>query len=270
MAPQGGSEIEMDWVRLIYAPLATRAARGVLIGRLRWRQAPEQGRFSRANVDHFLEGAWARYQRGAQDLPPQPTMGSAMNLRLACFTMSFFEELLANGVERDYAIEIIADAAWRVYRVWAKIALAISCFRPRTRTALGFARVDGGHGAKSITLRFPFNAPGYSIEPAVGVSGIAFDVVRCPVASYFRRHGAGDLCVESWCNLDYALAEMTHERLVRTKTLAGGGDRCDFRVSICRGSAGEAAERAVERAGSTGAGRDRRYEMVSGQPGSLI
>jgi ubiquinone biosynthesis protein len=224
----------MDWIRLIYGPLATRAARGVIIGRLRRRHAPEQGRFSRANVDSLLKGAWARYQRATPDLPPQPTMGSAMNVRLACFTMSFFDELLANGVERDYAIEIVADSTWRVYRVWAKIALAIARVRPRKRTALGFAKVDGDCHAKSITLQFPFNAPGYIIEPAASDSGIAFNVVRCPVASYFRKQGAGDLCVESWCNLDYALAELTQETLIRTKALAAGDSHCDFRVSVRR------------------------------------
>jgi hypothetical protein len=108
---------------------------------------------------------------------------------------------------------------------------------------LGFAEVGGDHRAKSITLRFPFNGPGYLIEPAAGEPGVAFDVVHCPVANYFRSHGAGDLCVASWCDLDYALAELTHETLVRSKTLAQGDDRCDFRVSADRGGVGEAGQR---------------------------
>ena len=130
----------MDWIRLVYSPLAARAARGALIGRLRARQTPETGRFTHADVDSVVKGAWERYQRRTPELPTQPTMGSAMNLRLACFTMAFFDELLASGVERDYAIEIIADTAWRVYRLWAKIALAMAHIRPRRRTALGFAQ----------------------------------------------------------------------------------------------------------------------------------
>src|SRR5262249_40768529 len=147
-----------------YSPLAARAARHVLIGRLRNRQAPEQGRFSRADVAKTLKGAWAGYWQRTADLPPQPTIGSAMNLRLAAFTMSFFDELLSSGVKRDYAIEIVADAAWRVYRLWAKIAMAVSRIGPQRATALGFAKVGDERGARSITLRFPFNAPGYLIE----------------------------------------------------------------------------------------------------------
>jgi L-2-amino-thiazoline-4-carboxylic acid hydrolase len=151
-----------------------------------------------------------------------------MNVRLACFTMSFFDALLAKGIERAYAIELIADAAWRVYRQWARIALAIARLMPRSRTALGFARIDRRLG--SISLRFPFNAPGYLIETIATDGDVAFDVVRCPIASYFRERQAADLCIASWCNLDYALADLTHQALVRTKTLVNGDDRCDFRL----------------------------------------
>jgi hypothetical protein len=79
-------------------------------------------------------------------------------------------------------------------------------------------------------LSFPFNAPGYLIEPVAADTGTSFDVVRCPVADYFRGQVAIDLCSASWCNLDYALAELTNEKLVRTKTLVRGDDRCDFRL----------------------------------------
>ena len=219
----------MDWIWILYRPLVARAARQVLVGRVRLRQAPERGRFTRANVDGFLKGAWARYAAETPNLPPQSTVGSTMNVRLACFTMSFFDELLANGIERGYAIEIIADAAWQVYRLWARIALGITRLSPHTKTVLGFAAVRNSDRERVISLRFPFNAPGYLIEPVAAEQGLAFDVVQCPVASYFRARNAADLCVASWCNLDYPVAEMTHETLVRTRTLVSGNDRCDFR-----------------------------------------
>ena len=81
-----------------------------------------------------------------------------------------------------------------------------------------------------VHLRFPFNAPGYLIETVPAESGTTFNVVHCPVATYFRDRGAVDLCVASWCNLDYTLSELTHQKLVRTKTLVQGADHCDFRV----------------------------------------
>ena len=221
----------MDWVSLIYRPLTVHAARRVLVGRVRSRLAPERGRFVRADVDGLLKRAWADYLRRTADLPPQPTAGSRMNLRLACFTLSFFDALTASGAERDHAIDIVADAAWSIYRLWARIALGLARLTFRKTTALGFAVVGDGGRQGQVSLRFPFNAPGYLVETVPAAGGTAFDVVRCPVAAYFREQGAADLCVASWCNLDYALAQLTHEKLVRTKTLAEGQGRCDFRLS---------------------------------------
>jgi hypothetical protein len=206
--------LKMDIVRFVYRPFTTRAARRALVGRSRVRQTPEAGRFTRADVDSLLRTAWTFYAE-----------------RLACFTLSFFDALLAVGTDRDYAIEIVADATWNVYQVWARVALAAARVTRGKTTSLGFAISGKRNGHGSVSLRFPFNAPGYLIEPVAVSSGTAFDVVRCPAATYFRGQGAVDLCTASWCNLDYPLSEMTHQALVRTKTLVTGHDRCDFRIT---------------------------------------
>jgi ubiquinone biosynthesis protein len=154
-----------------------------------------------------------------------------MNVRLACFTMSFFNALLETGVDREYATELVADAAWKVYRLWSQIALGLARLTPGRKTALAFAVGKGAAGEGQVSLRFPFNAPGYRIETVAAATGTAFDVVRCPIAEYFRGEDAADLCTASWCNLDYPLAELTGEKLVRTTTLVKGGSRCDFRLT---------------------------------------
>ncbi len=221
----------MDVVKFFYRPLTVRAARRGLVGRLRDLRTPEKGRFTRTDIDGFLRIAWDRYRDEAGSLPPQPTFGSTMNVRLACFTNSFFNTLLASGSERKYAIELVADAAWSIYRIWARIALTIAHLTPSKTTTLGFAVTTSGKQPERLSLRFPFNAPGYLIEPAPSESGIAFDVVRCPIAEYFRKQAAVDLCLASWCNLDYPLSELTHEKLVRARTLVEGYDGCDFRLT---------------------------------------
>jgi hypothetical protein len=220
----------MDYVKFIYRPLVARAARQVLVGRVRAQRSPDRGRFTREDVENLLKNAWVDYAGRAQKLPHEPTVGSRMNVRLACFTMSFFNALLAFGTDRAYAIELVADAAWRVYRLWSTIALGLAHLAPGKKTALAFAVSKNGDQNNDVSLRFPFNAPGYLIEAAATDRGTAFDVVRCPIADYFRQEGAVDLCTSSWCNLDYALAELTREKLVRTKTLVRGDDRCDFRL----------------------------------------
>jgi hypothetical protein len=218
----------MDWVKLVYQPLATHALRSTLVGRGRERSVAERGRFTRLDATRLLRAAWRRYDEECPALPPQPTVGSTMNVRLACFTRAVFEELLAMGVDRPYAIELVADATWAVYRVWGRIALAAGRLTPGKPAALSFAARGGPQGA--LSLRFPFNAPGYVIRAVPAQQGAAFDVVRCPVAIYFRENGAADLCMAAWCNLDYPLGELTHQTLVRTKTLVQGDDHCDFRI----------------------------------------
>ena len=52
-----------------------------------------------------------------------------------------------------------------------------------------FAVSTHGNRQGGVSLRFPFNAPGYLIEPVPANSGTAFDVVRCPIADYFRGQG---------------------------------------------------------------------------------
>jgi hypothetical protein len=218
----------VDWVKVVYQPIARRAALRALVGRVRDRAAADRGRFTRADVKRMLEGAWRRYDEGSMQLAQQPTLGSRMNVRLACFTYSFFEELLSSGPERTYAIELVADATWSVYETWVRAASAGARLAVGKTAALAFAARDARRG--TVSLRFPFNAPGYVVQAVHADEGTAFDVVRCPVATYFRERGAADLCLASWCNLDFPLSEMTRQRLVRTRTLVEGADRCDFRV----------------------------------------
>ena len=64
----------MDSVKLVYKPLAARAARRALIGRMRARLSPEKGRFTRRDVTRCLEGAWKRYDTGVGSVRVQPTV----------------------------------------------------------------------------------------------------------------------------------------------------------------------------------------------------
>ena len=220
----------VELVKPLYAPIVAHAARRALVGRVRVKARPEDGRFTRRDVALLLSGAWSRYDQAVGSLRVQPTPGSTMNVRLACFTFSFFEALLAEGTERTYAIELIADASWQVYRVWARLASWAGHLKPGKATALAFAVHKEGDNKGLVELRFPFNAPGYVIETVAAPAGTAFNVVHCPVAIYFRERGAADVCLSSWCNLDYALSELTRQKLVRTQTLVEGAAFCDFRI----------------------------------------
>lgn len=209
------------WLK-IYLPVINRAARTVLVGRLKDRLNPESGRFTRSETNDFLKRMWQGYGRLALFVPHERTRGSRINVLLACLTLSGFQELLEKGVERNYAIELLADVTWKLYRQWGKVVYFIAKVftrdpAKRMRTAI------------NLFLRFPFTPPGYIFERLPAADRISLDMLRCPVADYFKAHEMSDLCIESWCNLDFALARMWGGKLRRGKTLAAGCDRCDFR-----------------------------------------
>ncbi|MEO8844313.1 MAG: L-2-amino-thiazoline-4-carboxylic acid hydrolase, partial [Kofleriaceae bacterium] len=110
---------------------------------------------------------------------------------------------------------------------WGRFASRLARLKPGKKSALGFATASKG---KTVSLSFPFNAPGYQIKEVLVQRGTGFNVVHCPVATYFREHDAIDLCFAAWCNLDYALGEITHQKLVRTQTLVQGARHCDLRI----------------------------------------
>lgn len=110
-------------------------------------------------------------------------------------------------------------------RKWAIVPMFIARFSTRDRAGRMKFCVNA-------FLRFPFNSPGYKLERIPSDCGIAFNILACPIASYLQQQGGADLCVASWCNLDFALAEMWGGKLERTGTLAEGKDRCDFQFKI--------------------------------------
>jgi hypothetical protein len=76
--------------------------------------------------------------------------------------------------------------------------------------------------------------PGDWVCETVDGDGQSFDfgmdVTECGDVKFLRAQGAAELCPYI-CDLDYVLFESLGAGLTRTKTLAWGCDRCDFRVT---------------------------------------
>jgi len=98
-------------------------------------------------------------------------------------------------------------------------------------------RADGRTGgrdrlrvATTAFRTFPFSSPSYlwkDVEAAPRT--VAFNCLKCPVAEHFRAHDLSDVCVKTWCALDFPLARQWGATLERTGTIAGGAAACDFR-----------------------------------------
>ena len=212
----------------ILKPVLKVAARRALVGRRRFALNPEQGRFTRAEVDRILQQLWRNYDELVPGIPWEPTFGARMNLRLACATVAAYRALVAASIEKDEAIRLIADVAWVACgKVGALPGLVARAF---ARDPVRRLRIT-----TDLVRRFPFNPPGYVIEDVAATDGaVAFDVRRCPVADYFRSHDLGQLCVGTWCSQDYPFAEIWGGKLERSETLAAGDRRCDFRWKAVR------------------------------------
>jgi L-2-amino-thiazoline-4-carboxylic acid hydrolase len=203
-------------------PVVRPVACHAIAGRNRSRTNPTAGRFTRSQVNHIVNHGFERFEHQMPDLPSEPTLGSRQNVLLAALTLSFLEALEADGIERGYAIELTGDVCWRFYRQWGLGTRAAT--RLITRDPVRRLRLS-----VNAFLTFPFGRPGYEFDDVPQPDGRSLDMHRCPVADYLGSRGAADLCAGSWCNLDYALAEMWGGTLHRTGTLVAGANCCDFR-----------------------------------------
>jgi hypothetical protein len=203
-------------------PLARIAAIRAIVGRNRSLTDPTKGRFTRPEVTGFVNDAFVQFERLVPDIPSEPTVGSRQNVMLAALTLSLMEVLVLAGVERSYAIELTGDTCWRFYRQWGRATKVVTSIISGNPTRLLLLSVNA-------FLTYPFGRPGYRFDDVPETDGRSLNMRRCPVADYLGQRGAADLCAGSWCNLDYALAEMWGATLERSRTLVSGADCCDCR-----------------------------------------
>jgi hypothetical protein len=204
--------------RLLFGPLATATVRATLKG------------YPSVDTRRILNETWNEYERLTPSIPKQENFGAAVILRGAALTIAFHKTLVAHGFEQTTARTLVSAAAWKVYRVMGRIpwlASRVVTADPHRRLLL----------ATRMFRRFPFGPPSYRWKDVEGAPDVvAFDYLRCPVAEYFSAHNQPQLCVATFCNLDFPLAKEWGAELERTGSIAGGAERCDFRWRAGRGA----------------------------------
>jgi hypothetical protein len=199
-------------LKVLLKLLLTPAARQALSRSLRPRE-----------VDRALQETWRIYDLLVPNIPKEPTWGGRLMVRLAACAVSLHRALVQMNVPGEESIRLVSAAAWLVYE---KMALP-----PRLLAAL--ITRDPLRRLKTATdlfRWFPFGPPSYRMEDVPAqIAVVAFDVLRCPVAEFFRREGEPELCVRTFCQLDFPLAKAWGGTLERTNTIAAGATRCDFR-----------------------------------------
>ncbi len=175
------------------------------------------------SVSDIMKETWDRYYEIEPTVAVQPTLGAVFTTHAAALILAMHETLLGHGIAAADSHRLIYDIGWGVYRHMGEPPLLVGAAftrDPRKRLKL----------ATDLFRSFPFGSPSYEWRDVPSQDGaIAFDCVKCPVAEFFARQNASELCVQTFCRLDFPLAETWGGELKRTGTIASGAERCDFR-----------------------------------------
>jgi ubiquinone biosynthesis protein len=175
------------------------------------------------STSDVMKQTWDRYYELEPSVAIQPTMGAVFTTHAATLILAMHETLLRHGVAAAESHRLIYEIGWNVYQQMAEPPLLIaSAFTrdPRKRLKL----------ATDLFRSFPFGSPSYEWRDVSSPDGaVAFDCLKCPVAEFFASHNASELCVQTFCRLDFPLAETWGGQLKRTGTIASGAALCDFR-----------------------------------------
>ncbi len=221
-----GAPLEATLVKLAYKPTGRWAGKQVLLGRYVDREAPEKGRIASEQFEQILARTWDNYDELAPGAHIEriKTPGSRQNVLLGVFSLAIYRALLAEGIEESYATELVADLAWKVYEKW----IVAPRFLARLKSDDPQEQMNS---MLRMFLRFPFNRPGYDWKANSKPDSMEIDFFRCPVRDYLASEGEEEFMRNTWCTLDFALAQAMTKggRYERPRTLSAGDDLCEMR-----------------------------------------
>jgi ubiquinone biosynthesis protein len=182
--------------------------------------------FEKEVIDEILKAFWSHYHylRSDTQLKKETTIGARITVQLAIMSRAFYEVLMAREIGTNKTTELFNKIAWMIYQKMGGIVWKL-------------ARIKSENNPNRLLLAtryfrtFPFSSPSYSWKdvPSENKAIVGFDCLKCPVAEYFKAHNLSKFCSDTWCELDFALAEKWESKLIRTGSIAGGSVKCDFR-----------------------------------------
>lgn len=174
-------------------------------------------------TERVLAQTWNRYYELEPSIDIEPTVGAVFTTHAAALILAMHEALVGHGLNPGESYQLIYRILWRLYTQMSEPPLLVASALTRDRRKRLKLATD-------LFRLFPFGPPAYEWQDVSAADGsVAFDCVKCPMATFFARHNASELCVETACKLDFPLAEKWGGRLERSGTLASGAPRCDFR-----------------------------------------
>lgn len=178
--------------------------------------------FNDNEIRDILQVYWNRYLALKPELPEMSTLGSSLMIHLSAMSTGFYQELIARGVGEETTTQLFYDIAWKIYQKMGRYSWWLAGWGNRNSNSRLLK-------ATRLFRAFPFNSPAYLWENLMTDKNVVgFNCLKCPVAEYFHERGLSQFCVNTWCALDFPLAEMWEARLERKGSIAGGASKCDF------------------------------------------
>ena len=160
-------------------------------------------------------------------IPQLPYIGGRRNpwnanLAAAPMALAVYRVVLRHGGSAQDAGEVVRAYAQRmVERIPQRLRPLM--LRPRPARAQKVARW-------TQQRRYPEDWVCQIVDGAGQPFDYGMDVTECAIVKFMHAQGADEFT--PWlCHLDYVMAEAAGYGLTRTKTLAWGCDRCDFRMT---------------------------------------
>jgi hypothetical protein len=205
------------------------AANRAILGRYIDRNAAAKGRLTRRDVARILDRALQNFEQFflKVDIKQFQTAGNRLLVMLGVASHAMYQVLIDEGFDRIYATELFADVGWKVYEKMIKLPRLIARLRtrdPQEQMSLMLR----------MFLRFPFSRPGYDYQVLSEEGGFELHFYCCPIQNYFNQVGEEAFLFNSWCMLDYALAQLMVKggRYKRPHTLSAGDPVCDMVWSV--------------------------------------
>jgi hypothetical protein len=189
-----------------------------------WNQNEEGFSLSSKNIRALLNSAWEKYESKINELEKQGSLGNWLVMNFAYLTLAAYQVLVDNGTEKDVAIERIRELTWDISSTWAIWGKNLTKYIYRNQ-------MNQLNYFVGIVMKTLFSPPGYKFERGKTENGYYLDVKLCPVADLMIANDAADLCITTWCGVDFGLVDILGGNLQRKGTLAMGEKKCDFVIS---------------------------------------
>jgi ubiquinone biosynthesis protein len=206
---------------LLFSKYVNKRVKKIWVGKPKSSQYSESEKFDLREVQKMLTRSWEIYLSEAPFLPKQPRIRLWLVMNFACLTLSAHQALVGFGIENEHAIELIHKLIWDVTSGSVRTANRFTKYLVRDTMRRLDLLVD-------LVMKVVFCRPAYQTIKGELDRGFFMDVHTCPVADYMISNHASDLCVNTWCGVDFGLVEIIGGRLERSGTRAMGKEKCAF------------------------------------------